>query len=151
VAEQAITVDRPIETTRVGSRWAAALAAFAAGLLVEEFVVYPLLISPRLPDVWEMSWALRVAYLGPETLACLSGGAMLPSRRAVLLFGLASSAISATLHAVQTMRGAEGYLQAQETLALALPVMLVSMTIVYAALAAFGRAIGARVARRSGP
>jgi hypothetical protein len=29
--------------------------------------------------------------------------------------------------------------------------MLVSMTIVYAALAAFGRAIGARVARRSGP
>lgn len=76
---------------------------------------------------------------------------MLPSRRAVLLFGFGSSVIRATLHAVQTVRGAEGYLQAQETLALALPVGLVTMTIVYAALAALGGAISARVVRRSGP
>jgi len=148
VAEQAMTVDRLFEKTRVGGRWGAALAMFAAGLLVEEFVYWGL-ISPRLPDVFDMSWALRVAYLGPETLACLVAGAMMWSWRSVLLFGLAASAIRAAHHTVETVRGAEGYLQAQETLLFALPVMLVTMALVYAALAGIGRSMSTWIARRS--
>jgi hypothetical protein len=151
VEEQAMTVDRTIEPTRVGLRWGAALATFAAGLLVHEFVVYPLLISPRLPDPWELSWALRVAYLGPETLACLVAGAMMWSRRSVLLFGATASAIRVTLFTVQAVRGAEGYLQAQEMVPFALPVMLVMTALVYAAVAGIGRSMGAWIARRSSP
>ncbi len=145
--EGRIVADTPPVGRRFRNVWAFALGAYTAALLFEEFVVSGLLIHPRTPDLWDMSWALRVAYVGPETLACVGAGMGMRSWRAVLLFGLASSGIRAAFHAFQTLRGAEGYLHAQETLPVALPVMLLVMALVHAALAAIGRAGSMSLAR----